>query len=94
MEARTRGAALVALLLSTAVTAHDHHMDKIEDGQGISADPIVRHGRAGEGAMANVCPGLDSMDAHSDTDSGLGDHIPHGHGAGSVFSLNNVSNIS
>ncbi|KAJ4367020.1 hypothetical protein N0V83_007550 [Neocucurbitaria cava] len=40
MESRIRGAALVALLLSTAATAHEHHMDKIEEGHAISDDPI------------------------------------------------------
>lgn len=39
------GAALVATFLSTAVSAHDHHMDKIEDGHAISDDPIVRESK-------------------------------------------------
>ncbi|KAF1915499.1 hypothetical protein BDU57DRAFT_596003 [Ampelomyces quisqualis] len=33
-------AAAAALLLSSAVTAHDHHSDKIEEGHAVSADPI------------------------------------------------------
>jgi len=41
MEMRTRALAAAALLLSTAVTAHEHHNDKIEEGHAISADPIV-----------------------------------------------------
>jgi hypothetical protein len=32
--------AAAALLLSTAVTAHEHHSDKIPDGHAVSADPI------------------------------------------------------
>lgn len=38
MEIRTFAVA-AALLLSTVVTAHDHHND-IEEGHAISADPI------------------------------------------------------
>jgi hypothetical protein len=34
--------ALAALLYSTAVTAHDHQMDTIPEGEAISPDPIVR----------------------------------------------------
>lgn len=43
---KSRGAALVALLLSTAATAraHEHHMDNIPEGDAVSPDPIVRHG--------------------------------------------------
>jgi hypothetical protein len=40
MELNTR-AALVALLFSTAATAHEHHMNKIKAGDAVSADPIV-----------------------------------------------------
>lgn len=40
MGYRIGAGAAVALLLSTAVTAHDHHNDKIEEGHAISADPI------------------------------------------------------
>jgi uncharacterized membrane protein YphA (DoxX/SURF4 family) len=41
---KTRSAALVALLLSSAatITAHEHHMDEIEEGKFVSDDPIVR----------------------------------------------------
>jgi hypothetical protein len=35
-----RAVATAALLLSTVVTAHDHHTDNIEEGQAISVDPI------------------------------------------------------
>jgi len=34
-------AALAALLYTAAVTAHDHDMDAIPDGDAISPDPIV-----------------------------------------------------
>ncbi|KAF2474341.1 integral membrane protein-like protein [Lindgomyces ingoldianus] len=39
---KSRGAALVLLLLTFAVRAraHEHHMDNIEEGQSISGDPI------------------------------------------------------
>ncbi|KAF2823799.1 hypothetical protein CC86DRAFT_457436 [Ophiobolus disseminans] len=37
---RTTTVTAAALLLSTAVKAHEHHSDKIEEGQAISADPI------------------------------------------------------
>lgn len=39
---KTRAAALTAVLLSAATTvnAHEHHMDKIEEGQVVSSDPI------------------------------------------------------
>jgi hypothetical protein len=39
---KTRSAALVALLLSSAatITAHEHHMDEIEEGKFVSDDPI------------------------------------------------------
>jgi hypothetical protein len=40
MGTRMKAIAAAALLLSTAVTAHDHHSDKIEEGHAISADPI------------------------------------------------------
>ncbi|KAF1850927.1 integral membrane protein-like protein [Cucurbitaria berberidis CBS 394.84] len=40
MASTTRAAAFVALLLSTAATAHEDHMDKIEEGHAISGDPI------------------------------------------------------
>lgn len=41
MGATTRRAALVAALLcSTAVTAHEHHVNKIAEGEVISQDPI------------------------------------------------------
>jgi hypothetical protein len=40
MEVRTTTVAVAALLLSTAVRAHDHHTDNIEEGHAISADPI------------------------------------------------------
>jgi hypothetical protein len=43
MEFKATGVAAAALLLSTVVSAHDHHSDKIEEGHAISADPIVRH---------------------------------------------------
>lgn len=44
---RTRGVALATLLLSSAatVTAHEHHMNKIVEGEYVSDDPIVRHQR-------------------------------------------------
>lgn len=52
-----RAATLVALLLNTAVKAHEHHDDKIEEGQVISADPIVRHQRILKAdCSANVYP--------------------------------------
>lgn len=37
---------LVAALLLGAVAivnAHEHHMDKIPEGEAVSSDPIVRH---------------------------------------------------
>ncbi|KAF2026679.1 hypothetical protein EK21DRAFT_73678 [Setomelanomma holmii] len=40
MEVRTTTVAVAALLLSTAVRAHDHHTNNIEEGHAISADPI------------------------------------------------------
>lgn len=41
MGLRARGAALAAaLLFSTAVTAHEHHVNKIAEGEVISEDPI------------------------------------------------------
>lgn len=41
MGLRARQAALAAaLLLSTAVTAHEHHVNKIEEGHAISEDSI------------------------------------------------------
>lgn len=41
MSVRIKGAAIVvATLLSTTVLAHEHHEDKIEDGQAISAEPL------------------------------------------------------
>ncbi|KAF1839018.1 hypothetical protein BDW02DRAFT_564357 [Decorospora gaudefroyi] len=40
MELNTRQAALVALLCSTTVTAHEHQMNRIKDGEAISDDPI------------------------------------------------------
>ena len=40
MSLRSTIVATAALLLSTAVKAHEHHNDKIEEGQAISADPI------------------------------------------------------
>jgi hypothetical protein len=46
MELYTKSAALGALLFSTAVTAHEHHMNKIKEGEAISEDPIVRRGEA------------------------------------------------
>lgn len=48
-ELKSRVAALVALLLSSAVTAkaHEHHMDNIEEGHFVSDDPIVRHSEEG-----------------------------------------------
>jgi hypothetical protein len=45
MAFNTARAALVALSLSTMAMSHEHHMDKIEDGHAVSADPIVRHGQ-------------------------------------------------
>jgi hypothetical protein len=42
MDPYTRRVALVALLYSTAATAHEHHMNKIKEGDAISEDPIVR----------------------------------------------------
>lgn len=47
MEMRITALAAAALLLSTAVTAHEHHNDKIEEGHAISADPIVCNDRVG-----------------------------------------------
>lgn len=32
----------VALIAAQAVFAHEHHEDKIEEGQAVSQDPIVR----------------------------------------------------
>ncbi|KAH3953156.1 hypothetical protein HBH53_038570 [Parastagonospora nodorum] len=40
MEFRVKAVAAAALLLSTAVTAHEHHSDKIPEGQAISVDPL------------------------------------------------------
>lgn len=41
MNPKARGAALTAaLLFSTAVTAHEHHVNKIAQGEAISEDPI------------------------------------------------------
>lgn len=41
MGLKTRQAALTAaLLFSAAATAHEHHVNKIEEGQAVSADPI------------------------------------------------------
>jgi hypothetical protein len=40
MGLRTTAVAAAALLLSSVVTAHDHHTDKIEEGHAVSADPI------------------------------------------------------
>ncbi|KAH7348134.1 integral membrane protein-like protein [Pyrenochaeta sp. MPI-SDFR-AT-0127] len=40
MAAKPRAAVLVALLLSTATTAHEHHVNKIADGHTVSDDPI------------------------------------------------------
>lgn len=37
---RTTTVAVAALLFSTAVYAHEHHDDKIEEGHAISADPL------------------------------------------------------
>jgi hypothetical protein len=35
-----RAALVAALLFSTAVTAHEHHVNKIAEGEVISQDPI------------------------------------------------------
>lgn len=41
MGSKANGAAFAAaLLFSTAVTAHEHQMNKIEEGNAISDDPI------------------------------------------------------
>lgn len=41
MRLKIRRAALATgLLFGTAVTAHEHHVNKIQEGQAISADPI------------------------------------------------------
>lgn len=41
MGARTGQAAFAAaLVLGTAVTAHEHHVNKIAEGEAISQDPI------------------------------------------------------
>jgi hypothetical protein len=36
----TTAVAAAALLLNTAVKAHEHHNDRIEEGHAVSADPI------------------------------------------------------
>lgn len=47
----------MVLLLTTAATAHEHHMDNIEEGHAISDDPIVRFVRssAAKARETNVC---------------------------------------
>jgi len=40
MGLQATGFAWVALLLITAATAHEHHVNKIEEGHAISDDPI------------------------------------------------------
>jgi hypothetical protein len=37
--------AIVVSCFAVRTTAHEHHMDKIEEGQAVSADPIVCRGR-------------------------------------------------
>ena len=42
MASGTKGAALVALLLSAIATAHEHPAENIKTGSAVSEDPIVR----------------------------------------------------
>jgi hypothetical protein len=37
-----RSVAVVSCLLASLTKAHEHHMDNIAEGEGISAEPIVR----------------------------------------------------
>lgn len=42
LNARFRPVVAVLLCTAAVATAHEHHNDKIEEGEGVSADPIVR----------------------------------------------------
>jgi len=46
LRTAARGAAFTAAILNLATTtrAHEHHMNNIEEGHAISAEPIVRLG--------------------------------------------------
>lgn len=55
LNARLRAAAAVLLCIAAVATAHEHHDDKIEEGEGISQDPIVRRkGQLGAAAFADM----------------------------------------
>lgn len=81
MHLLTRSAAFVALLCSSPAMAHIHAVNKIQEGEAISQDPIVRATRP-PSAIDTRLPltGLGTMDAHVDSGTGLGHHLPHGHG--------------
>jgi hypothetical protein len=72
----------MALLCSTAVTGHEHHMNKIKEGDAISDDPIVRPSENWYSGQRTLifATGLDTMDAYLDPVAGLGHHISDGHG--------------
>lgn len=74
--------AIVACIFGTLVGGHEHHMNLIADGAGVSDDPIVSEGFRDEDmpGPANSHVGHHTMDTHSSPDSSLGDTVPHWHG--------------
>ncbi len=80
----------LAILLSIrGVTAHGDHtaMEKIQEGEYMSADPIVRCMTMLRGADADRRVGRDTMDSHLVDDAVLWHYIPNGNGTRCMYIL-------
>lgn len=77
---RSTNAALLSALFARLAAAHEHHDDKIPEGEGISPDPIVRLLDLFENS-AEQTAGYNIMDPHPDTDRCVRAHISYGYGA-------------
>lgn len=73
----------IALLFSTrGVQAHGHDMSKIQDGEFVSEEPIVRgRCRTSDGMDTDQELGRDIMDAYSFDDALFWHHIPSWNGS-------------
>lgn len=73
------------LFSARGVHAHGHDMSKIQDGEFVSEEPIVRgRCRTSDGLNTDVDVGRDTMDAYSFDDALLWHHISSWNGSGGM----------
>lgn len=77
---------LLSLSFATSAAAHEHHTDKIPEGEAISAEPIVRLSSERKGKDLTQEAGYHAMGTHHYPNRFIRPDIPYRHGPWGVFS--------